>query len=158
MSKLQFLQVAILVVVFSSLSTYRITARPSTSLSEKQLISQTTGTEETETIKGEITEIENDVVKVQTSEGQIEEIIISETEQQQLGLKPGTKISVTINNTTSGEESVEKVMLEEESASTIDTTDNNGASTTSTEQITEVQTEPQTTTTTGQPQPVPALW
>ena len=128
-SKLQFLKVTLLVVVFSSWSTYQITASPSKSLSEKQLISQTTGTEETATIKGEITEIENDIVKVQTSEGQIKEIKISETEQRQLGLKPGNIISVTINKTTSGEEITEKVMLEGESASTTGTIDTNGVRT-----------------------------
>ena len=147
MSKLQFVKVVILALVFSILSTDRIMARPSTSLSEKQLISQTTSTEETETIKGEITQIENDVVKVQTSKGQIKEIKISETEQQQLGLKPGNIVSVTINKTAGGEEIAEKVMLEEQSALTAETTDTNGVGTTSPQPTTEVQTEP-----------VPALW
>ena len=150
MSRLQLSKVVILALICSSLSTYRIMARPSQSLSEELLISQTAGTEKTETIKGEITEIENDIVKVQTSEGRIKEIKISETEQQQLGLKPGNLVSVTIKTTTEGVEIPEKVMLEEESDLTVETTDTNetnGIGTTDPQQTTEVQTEP-----------VPALW
>ena len=151
MSKSQFLKVVTLVLVCSSLSAYRIMARPSTSLSEKQLISQATSTEETETIQGEITTIENDLVTVQTSEGLIREITILEKEQQQLGLKPGNIVSVTLNKTASGEEIPEKVMLEEESAltsnTTVTTTDTNTVAPTSTQPTTEVSTEP-----------IPALW
>lgn len=142
MSKLQFLKVAILALVGSSLSSYLIIARPSTSLSEKQLLSQTTSIEETETIKGEITEIENSLVRVQTAAGTIKEITISETEQQKLGLKPGNIVSVTISKTASGEEIPEKVMLEEESALTTETTNTDDADPTSTQLTTELSTEP----------------
>lgn len=151
MSKSQFLKVVTLALVCSSLSAYGIMARPSTSLSEKQLISQTTTTEETETIKGEITAIENDLVTVQTSEGLIKKITISETEQQQMGLQPGSIVSVTLKKTASGEEIPEKVMLEGESALTTETTgttsDINAVAPTSTQPTTEVSTEA-----------VPALW
>ena len=151
MSKLQFLKVLILALACSSLSAYRIMARPSSSLSENQLISQATSTTESETFKGEITAIENDLVKVQTPEGLVKDIKISEAEQQQMGLKPGSIVSVTLNKTATGEEIPEKVMLEEQPDLAADTTDvpteTDAVAPTSTEQTTEVSTEP-----------VPALW
>ena len=182
-SKLQILTGTTLALLLSSLSAYPAIARTSSSLTEEQLISQTTETEETkieetETIKGEIIELEGDVVKVQTSEGEIEEIKISETDQQRMGLKPGTKISATVRIVGDGMIAIpEKVMLEEATA----TTETNVGSATSAQQTTEVQTEggstvrQQTTVTetvtTGETQqqttettvveeeePIPALW
>ena len=151
MSKLQFLKVVILALVCSSLPAYRIIARPSSSLSENQLISQTPSTAASETFTGEITAIDNDLVKVQTPEGLIKDVKISETEQQQLGLQLGSIVSVTVNTTASGEEIPEKVMLEEQPELAADATDiaseTNTVAPTNAQETTEVSAEP-----------VPALW
>ena len=151
MSKLQFLKVVILALVCSSLPAYRIIARPSSSLSENQLISQTPSTAASETFTGEITAIDNDLVKVQTPEGLIKDVKISETEQQQLGLQLGSIVSVTVNTTASGEEIPEKVMLEEQPELAADATDiaseTNTVAPANTQETTEVSAEP-----------VPALW
>ena len=151
MSKLQFLKVVILALVCSSLPAYRIIARPSSSLSGNQLISQTPSTVASETFTGEITAIESDLVKVQTPEGLVKDIKISQTEQQQMGLQLGSIVSVTVNTTASGEEIPEKVMLEEQPDSAADTTvvstETDAVAPTSNKPTTEVSTEP-----------VPALW
>ena len=151
MSKLQFLKVVILALVCSSLPAYRIIARPSSSISENQLISQTPSTAASETFTGEITAIDNDLVKVQTPEGLIKDVKISETEQQQLGLQLGSIVSVTVNTTASGEEIPEKVMLEEQPELAADVTDiaseTNTVAPANTQETTEVSAEP-----------VPALW
>ncbi len=151
MSKLQFLKVVILALVCSSLPAYRIIARPSSSLSENQLISQTPSTAASETFTGEITAIDNDLVKVQTPEGLIKDVKISETEQQQLGLQLGSIVSVTVNTNASGEEIPEKVMLEEQPDLAADATDiaseTNTVAPTNAQETTEVSAEP-----------VPALW